>query len=253
MHTTAEESIPLPARASISLILPALNEIDGLRATLPAIDRSLFNEILMIDGGSTDGSVEYARAQGIRVIPQSKPGLAAAMMEAIAAARSEYVIEFSPDGNCLPQDLPRLVAKIHEGYDVVVVSRYIPPAKSADDTLVTAFGNWMFSMAVTILVGWGRVTDALTIFRGFRRDITFSEQFQHYLYGPVLEPLITAWALVNNRSYIEIPGDEPKRIGGERKMAVIYNGSCILLMVIRIYIFKLKKLVLEKLALQRSA
>lgn len=223
------------------MLLPTLNEIDGLRATVHALDRSLFEEIVMIDGGSTDGSVEYAREHGIRVLRQSQPGLAAAVMEGIAAARSEYVIEFSPDGNCLVEDLPRLVAKMREGYDLVVVSRYLPPAKSYDDTPVTAFGNWMFSKAVGILVGGHPVTDTLNMFRGFRKDLTASPHFRSYLRGPVLEPLVTVWAIVTNRTYVEIPGDEPKRIGGQKKMRIFYNGFCILWMIVSLSVYKLRR------------
>ena len=234
------------------MVLPVLNEIDGLKAIVPAIDRSLFSEIVVVDGGSKDGSAEFARSAGLRVILQDRPGLSAAIVAAVEAVDTDYVIEFSPDGNCRTEELPRLVAKIREGYDLVVVSRYLPPAVSHDDTWVTAFGNWMFSKMIGG-VGHSHVTDALTIFRGFRRDIPLSPQFRELLVGPVFEPLITAWALATSRSYAEISGDEPKRIGGKQKMSIVYNGSCILYMVLRIYLLKAKNLVVRMLSGPSSA
>ncbi|MDT7041652.1 glycosyltransferase family 2 protein [Candidatus Nitronereus thalassa] len=227
-------------KPTIALILLVFNEIDGLKAIVPAIDQSLFNEIILVDGGSSDGSTEFARKAGLRVIQQRKPGLSEAVLEAVSAATSEYLIEFSPDGNCKADDLPNLVAKIREGYDLVVVSRYLPPAVSYDDTAITHFGNWMFTKMIGML-GSPVVTDALTIYRGFRREIPISPSFKRLLVGPVFEPLVTAWVLGNGRSYAEIPGDEPRRIGGERKMRVIYNGSCIIYMVVRMYLLKLTR------------
>ena len=66
-------------------------------------------------------------------------------MEAISIIETDCVIEFSLDGNCLVEQLPMIVENLHRGDDLVVVSRYLPPAVSYDDTFVTAFGNKMFT------------------------------------------------------------------------------------------------------------
>ena len=224
--------------STITLLMPVLNEIDGLRALLPQIDRSLFDEVVIVDGGSNDGSVEFALAAGLRVIRQRRKGLAFGVFDALKELSTEYVIEFSPDGNCRPEDLAPLVAELSQGYDLVVVSRYLPGARSYDDTAVTAFGNWVFTQSIRWL-GRFPVTDSLTIYRGFRRSICLDGEFENYLRGPVLEPLVTAWATLAQMKICEIPGDEPARIGGEQKMRVIYNGSCILWMVFRLYWRKL--------------
>lgn len=228
-------------RPTATLLLPVLNEIEGLKATLPFIERHCVDEILVVDGGSTDGSVEYARAQGVRVIRQQRPGLEWAVYDAIRELDTDYVIEFSPDGNCPTEILPALVDKIAQGYDLVVVSRYLPPAKSEDDSPLTAFGNWMFSRMVR---GLGRfpITDALTIYRGFRRDIIFGHDFSRYVVGPVFEPLVSAICTLNGLRICEIPGDEPARIGGASKMRPFFNGSYILLMVFRLYLRKFFKI-----------
>jgi glycosyltransferase involved in cell wall biosynthesis len=215
-----------------------LNEIDGLRIALPQIDRSLFDEILMVDGGSTDGSVEYAQSQGVPVVRQKRPGLAWAVYDAVCDLQTDYVVEFSPDGNCPVQLLPELIKEIHEGHDLVVVSRYLPPARSADDNLITAFGNGMFTFMIGLL-GRFPITDSLTIYRGFRCSIISSPDFQRYLRGPVFEPLVSAFSTLHGLRICELPGDEPARIGGASKMRPLYNGGCILLMVIRLYLFKL--------------
>lgn len=200
-------------KKTITLLIPTFNELEGLKLIIPRIDRSLFDEIFVIDGNSKDGTVEYALGQNLRVATQLRKGLGPAVLDAISGMiDTDYVIEFSPDNNCIPEQLADIVQKIHEGYEVVVVSRYLPPAKSEDDTLITAFGNWMFSVAIRFL-GKFPITDSLTIYRGFRRDIVFQHDFQKYIVGPVFEPLISAMGNLYNFKYYEIPGDEPKRIG----------------------------------------
>lgn len=244
--TTVRSSAPATdapsteSRATVVLLLPVLNEVDGLKATLPHIDRSLFDEIIVIDGGSTDGSVEYAYAEGLTVVRQLRRGLHVAVFDIINAIDCDYVVEFSPDGNCLPDRLSGLVDLLHRGYDLVVVSRYLDAARSYDDHFLSALGNRLFTW-MTRLLGRAPVTDALNIYRGFRRDIVLYEDFERLMRGPVLEPLVTGLALLHGLRYAETSGDEPKRIGGETKRSIVYNGSCILWMLMRLYLRKISR------------
>ena len=207
-------------KKTITLLLPTLNEVTGFKAIFPKIDTSLFDEVLVIDGGSTDGTIEYAKSQNLNVVMQKEKGLGPAVMEAISIIKTDCVIEFSLDGNCMVEQLEPLVQNLLEGDDLVVVSRYLPPAISYDDTFITAFGNKMFTFLIGLL-GKFKPTD---------------------MYGPVFEPLISAVAIYRNLNISEISGDEPARIGGTSKMSVIYNGLCIVLCIVRMYILKLFKI-----------
>jgi len=82
------------------------------------------------------------------------------------------------------------------------------------------------------------VTDALNIYRGYRREILLNPDFEFYLKGPVLEPLVTGICALRNLKVTEIPGDEPLRIGGVTKRSILYNGSLVLLMIVRLYLRK---------------
>jgi glycosyltransferase involved in cell wall biosynthesis len=224
-------------QGTIALLLPTLNELQGLRATVPFIDRSLFDQIIVIDGGSSDGTVEYALELGLTVVSQLRPGLQHAIFDVCHVLDHDFVIEFSPDGNCMVEQLPELMAKLHEGYDHVVVSRYLEHAISHDDHAVTAFGNWMFSRLMRPLARFP-ITDALNIYRGYRRKIVLDPDLEHYMRGPVLEPLITGICAIRGLRTTEIPGDEPLRIGGMTKRSIVYNGSMVLLMILRLYVRK---------------
>ncbi len=83
------------------------------------------------------------------------------------------------------------------------------------------------------------ITDALNIYRGYKREIILDPDFGYYLNGPCLEPLVTGMCALRGLSVVEIPGDEPMRIGGVTKRSILYNGSIVLLMVIRLYLRKL--------------
>ena len=97
----------------ITLVIPTLNEIEGLKITIPRIDQSLFEEILVIDASSTDGTVEYIQnIKNIKLVTQKSSGLTGAMIEAINLVKTNYVIEFSPDNKCTPEELADIVTNI---------------------------------------------------------------------------------------------------------------------------------------------
>jgi glycosyltransferase involved in cell wall biosynthesis len=205
----------------ISIIVFTWNEIDGMRAIMPRIKKEWYDELIIVDGGSTDGTIEYARANSYFIFVQKEKGAGAAFVEAMGKVTGDVVITFSPDGNSDPDRIPELIEKMKEGYDIVIVSRYREGAKSYDDDLITAFGNKMFTGLVNLLFR-SRITDLLVMYRAFRRDLVKELG---------IETKTVAWgtqlllrAIKKKMRIAEIPGDEPPRIGGERKMHPIRNG-----------------------------
>jgi glycosyltransferase involved in cell wall biosynthesis len=203
-----------------TLLILCLNEIDSLRVVLPLIKNNWSDEALLVDGGSQDGSIEYAQGLGISILRQQSKGIVAGIREGIAAAKGDCIVFFTPDGNMVPEKLPLLVAKMNEGYDMVVVSRYAKGAKSYDDTLVTGFGNWMFTTLVNLLFHTD-YTDVLGAYRGFKKclikdlgiDIRLSISTQ-----------LGIRCKKRGLRVAEIPGDEPKRIGGKSYRSIIGNA-----------------------------
>src|SRR5689334_11132615 len=112
-----------------------------MKAIMPKINREWVDQVLFMDGGSTDGTIEWAREQGYEVYVQQQTGIRQGFLEALPLVRGDVIITFTPDGNSVPEVIPHLVAKMKEGFDMVIASRYLPPAKSDDDDLLTGFGN----------------------------------------------------------------------------------------------------------------
>ena len=218
----------------VSLIVPTLNEIDGMKAIMPKVDKSWYDQLIILDGGSTDGTIEYAKKQGYFVYVQKQKGFRHAYVEALDYVEGDVFLTFSPDGNSIPELIPPLVEKMKEGYDMVIASRYLGSAKSEDDDLVTGFGNWLFTKTVNVLHG-GHYTDAMVIYRAYRtqmiRDLELDKDEDYALPEKLFatnigwEPLLSVRAAKRKLRITEIPGDEPPRIGGERKLQVLKWGA----------------------------
>lgn len=210
-----------------------MNEVTGMKAIMPRVKREWLEQILVVDAGSTDGTIDYARAQGYEVYIQKERGLRAAYREAWPLIRGDIVITFSPDGNSIPELIPELIAKMREGYDMVIASRYLGKAKSEDDDFITSFGNWLFTRTVNLLHS-GHYTDAMVIYKAFRtrlfydldldKDASYALPERIFCTRLGVDPLLAVRAAKRKLKVTEIPGDEPKRIGGQRKLQIIRWG-----------------------------
>lgn len=223
-----------------TLFIPTLNEVEGMKAILPRIKREWFDQILVVDANSPDGTAEYSRSQGCDVLIQKRKGLRHAFIEGWPLIQGDAVVTLSPDGNCRPEDIPPLLAKMREGYDMVVASRYFQGVKSEDDDATTAFGNWLFTRAINLLHG-GHYTDAMGIFRAYRTklfyelDLHKDESYRtENWFGTILgvEPLLSIRAARRKVKIGEVLGFEPKRLAGERKLQVFRWGAAYMAQVL---------------------
>ncbi|MBI4062699.1 MAG: glycosyltransferase family 2 protein [Elusimicrobia bacterium] len=209
-----------------TLFIPIRNEIDGLKQILPMIKKEWVDEIIFVDGNSTDGSFEYLKNNGYFVIKQKSKGTCGAYWECCEVAKGDIIIAFSPDGNSLPELIPILAEKMKDGYDMVIASRYADGAKSYDDDFITAFGNWMFTQLVNVLFS-ARYTDSIVMFRAFKKNLLSQLELTSGNL-PVLEMQLTIGCAKKKLKVLDIPGDEPIRIGGVRKMNPLINGCALL-------------------------
>ena len=226
----------------VTLLIPTLNELGGMKTIMPLIKKEWYDQLLILDGQSTDGTIEYARQQGYPLIIQQKKGMRHAYEEAWPHITGDVVLTFSPDGNSLPELIPECIAKMKEGYDMVVVSRYAKGAKSYDDDFLTGIGNWTFTNLINICHG-GHYTDAMVIYRAYKKNLVyelgltdekaFATPERWFKTKVSWEPLLSIRAARKKYKITEIPGDEPARIYGKRKLQVWPWGAVFLYQTIR--------------------
>ncbi len=205
----------------VSIVVYTLNEVDSMPILMPRIKKEWYDQLLVIDGGSTDGTYEWAKQQGYEVYRQEELSWVGAYKEAFRRAWGDILVDFSPDGNSIPEKIPELVSKIKEGYDMVIASRYKSGAKSEDDSLVTGFGNFMFTSLVNLFFG-GHFTDVLVIFRAYRKDLLKECGLDKN--PQVFTELLAIRCAKLKKKTVDIPADEPKRIAGERKLRIFRDG-----------------------------
>ena len=225
-----------------TLLIPTFNEIGGMKVIMPQIKKEWYDEILIVDGGSTDGTVEYAKEHGYPVYIQQKKGMRHAYAEVWDKLKGDVVLTFSPDGNSLVELIPACFDKMKDGYDMVIVSRYANGARSYDDDMVTGFGNWCFTKMISICHGWN-YTDAMVIYRAYKKqlpydlnlmdDRAFATPEKWFNTNVSWEPLLSIRAARRRLKIGEISGDEPIRIAGKRKLQILPWGAVFLYQVIR--------------------
>jgi len=219
---------------STAVIVLTLDEIDGVKQIMPRVKKEWAEEIVFVDGGSTDGTVEEAAKQGFRVIHQDNRGEGNACRIGVDGTESNYILFFSPDGNDVPENIPTLITKAKEGHDIVHISRFGKDSINEDAGWFDYFGNNMFTFLVNVFFG-GHLTDALNGFRIVKREIMDDLKTDAQYLN--IEQQICIRALKKKIPIFEIDGKEPRRVGGKRKMRPIIVGAQLSYQIIKEFIF----------------
>lgn len=159
---------------SLTFVLPAKNEAAAIGKTVQTII-GLYPEaeILVINDGSTDNTVEVAEMAGASVVqhPYSR-GNGAAIKSGARAARGDVIVFMDADGQHDPKDIPRLLARLEEGYDMVVGARQ--PGSQA--SLGRGLANGFYNRLATYMTGH-HIEDLTSGFRAVRAN-----KFREFLY-----------------------------------------------------------------------
>jgi glycosyltransferase involved in cell wall biosynthesis len=170
---------PFGREIELSVVMPCLNEADTLATCIEKAKQAIAQhrieaEIIVADNGSTDGSREIAERHGARVVPVTSRGYGAALMGGINAARGRYIIMGDADDSYDFAEIPRFVAKLREGFELVQGCR-LPSgggevAPGAMPILHRWWGNPMFSAMARL---WFRapIHDIHCGMRGFTREL----------------------------------------------------------------------------------
>jgi len=198
-----------------SLLIFTRDEIEGLQFIFNKIPFDSVDEVIAIDGHSTDGTIEFLQSKGIKVVSQTKLGRGNAAIEGIGHCSGEYVVFLSSDGNEDPEDVPKLIETLHDS-EVAVASRFMKGASSddSDDPLrIRKFGNRLVTALVNLF--WrAHVTDSTNGLRAIRRSAWDKLAIDSPYHETEFQMTIRAAKLRMRIS--EIPTAEGKRVGGKR-------------------------------------
>jgi len=212
-----------------ALIILTFNEIHGSRALADKIPYTLFDNILLVDGGSTDGTREFWESRGIRVAQRRSPGRGSAFVIAFEECNEDILLFFSPDGNEDPNDISRLLDAVLTS-DLVIATRFGKGGTSDDAEVVRTFGNLLFT-AICKLLFRAKVTDAVNGFRTIWRKRMKELNLPPSRFEIEMQMTIRASKL--KMKITEIPTHEFERIGGISKAKTVDVGFSYLKLFLR--------------------
>ena len=211
------------AQPRVALVIPTLNEEEAIGGVIAAVPRAMVDDIIVVDSGSTDRTVERAQAAGARVVSLRERGYGRACRAGAEAARDCDIIVFlDGDGSDCPELIPHLIEPIAESRcDFVIGSRTRGKREPGSMAIHQLLAGRVIGFAMRLLYGV-HYTD-MCPFRAIRRDALMRLGMREMTYGWNLEMQMRA-ARVGLR-ILEVPVNHRCRSGGESKVSGTFRGT----------------------------
>lgn len=212
------------ARANVTVIIPTKNEAGGIKKVIKNV-KPFAKEVLIIDGHSTDKTVEIANKEGVRVIVDQGKGVGAAKRLGISKAKGEIIVLIDADGSHDPKDIPKLIAPINRNEaDLVVASRikggsdeffinFPGVVRQSGGDLIAAVVNYRFH---------ANLTDTLNGFRAIRKSTALKIGLEANDFDIEQEMIIKC--LKKGYKVTEIASHEYARGWGQAKLPTFSKG-----------------------------
>ncbi len=210
------------SRPTISVIIPTLNEQENLQHVLPLMPDAV-DEVILVDGRSTDRTVEVAREliPDIRVVMQTGRGKGDALRIGFEAATGDIIVMLDADGSTDPREIPVFVHALLGGADFVKGSRFLHGAGTSDMPFHRRMGNYAFVRMVRWLYG-GQYSDLCYGYNAFwRRVVPLLELDAD---GFEIETMMNIRALRAGLRVVEVPSFEDRRVMGVGNLRTIPDG-----------------------------
>lgn len=219
-------------RDDVCVLIPTLNEAGSIREVIEGFRSMGFQDILVIDGHSTDGTPDLAREAGARVIVQSGSGKGQALLEAFGLIDKEYIVLIDGDGTYLPSEVDRLLDPLMRGRADHVIGNRFSNLRGGSLKRLNLVGNWLINLLFGIIYGV-RLRDILSGYRAFTRSGISSLDLS--MTGFEIESEITIESLKKGLRIVEVPITYLPRAGGTRtKLSPLRDGPKIMLTIYRL-------------------
>lgn len=224
----------------ISVVVPAMNESRNLPHVLPKIP-AWVDEIILVDGNSTDDTVAVARAlvPDIVVVEQSSRGKGAALCTGFNAASGDIIVTLDADGSADPGEIPAFVGALLAGADFVKGSRFMQGGNTTDMEWYRNLGNWGLLRLVRLRFG-GKFTDLCYGYNAFWRDVLPYLNLEQAT-GFEIETEMNVQALRAGLDVFEVPSKEFPRIHGVSNLRTFPDGWRVLKTIVRLGITRRTK------------
>ncbi len=211
-----------PAASGVAVVIPTFNEAESIGTVVAALPRDIVDRVIVADGGSADGTPDFARRAGAEVIAAGNGYGRACLAGARAADNADIIVFMDGDGADDPAIIADMVAAIRSRrYDFAIGSR----ARGAREPGSMASHQILAGLAAGALIGLlyrVRYTD-MCAYRAIRRDTLLALGMRELTYGWNLEMQMRV-ARAGLR-VLELPVPYHRRIGGESKVAGNLWGS----------------------------
>jgi glycosyltransferase involved in cell wall biosynthesis len=229
----------------VSVVVPARNEAKNLSHVLPYIP-STVSEVVLVDGQSTDDTIEVARQllPSIRVVHQTGKGKGDALRAGFAACTGDIIVMLDADGSADPTEIPRFVDALVAGCDFAKGSRFILGGGSTDITLLRQVGNYLLGTLVNILFAT-QFSDLCYGYNAFWKCCL--DEINIDCDGFEIETLLNLRMHKANFKIVEVPSFEYSRVHGESNLRTFRDGWRVLRTIL-----KERRALLPKLSLGES-
>ncbi len=220
-----------PARqgGSVSIILPAKNEAPGLDCLLPVLQRLEGDfEVIVVDDGSTDATVAICRKHGVRTLSHPMTlGNGAAVKTGARNAAGETLVFLDADGQHDPNDIPRLLASLDDGYDMAVGAR----AVDSQASLARRFANLAYNRLASVMTGF-KIEDLTSGFRAVR-----AAPFGRILYllpNGFSYPTTSTMAFFRSGHPVVYVPIRARQRSGTSKISILRDGTRFFLIILKV-------------------
>jgi glycosyltransferase involved in cell wall biosynthesis len=226
----------------VRIILPTINEEKNISRVISQLHKHGYTDIIVVDGHSTDNTVECARQLGAKVICQKGKGKGNALRQGFEDSRFDFdaVIILDADGSMAPRELSLFVDTIKKGADVVKGSRFIGNGGSKDFSLLRRVGNTILTTTFNLLF-LTRYTDLCYGYMAFSKKainellpVLNSDGFE-------IETEICARSNLLGMSIREVPSFEYPRYSGVSNLNAFRDGTKIMGVILKMFTDNVRK------------
>lgn len=226
-------SCPMGSHPSVSLIIPTLNEAKNLPLVLPYIPVDLVDEVILVDGRSTDHTMEIAQKilPYAMIVKETLPGKGAAIRRGFAESHGDILMVMDADGSHDPREIPRYIQALLDGADFVKGSRFTTLGGTTDMPRYRKLGNWAFTQMVNALFSLS-FTDLCYGYMAFWRytldyvDLSTIDGFE-------IDASIYLQAVRNRLKVVDVPSFEGSRFYGTGKLQTFPDGWRVLRTILK--------------------